>query len=118
MRQAALYQELWLLLIQWNCGFPRVLRGRGHCAAVRLDVILTPVKEPNKIAARQAREERLRQALRENLKRRKVQMRRRGPEVREDAGREGALRDDTACEPESLPGGGEGEGEKDRSGGT
>jgi hypothetical protein len=33
------------------------------------------VKEPAKIAARQAREERLRSALRENLKRRKAQSR-------------------------------------------
>ena len=36
------------------------------------------MKEPTKIAARQAREQRLRAALRENLKRRKAQVRGRG----------------------------------------
>lgn len=41
------------------------------------------MKEPTKIAARQAREERLRSALRENLKRRKAQTRGRVSEPRE-----------------------------------
>jgi len=46
------------------------------------------VKEPTKIARRQAREERLRAALRENLKRRKTQLRGRAPDAAEEAGPE------------------------------
>ncbi len=51
----------------------------------RADVSVEAVKEPTKIAARRAREERLRSALRENLKRRKAQMRGRVAEPREGA---------------------------------
>jgi hypothetical protein len=43
------------------------------------------VKEPTKIAGRQAREERLRSALRENLKRRKAQRRGRAPGAADEA---------------------------------
>ena len=56
------------------------------------------MKEPAKIAARQAREARLREALRENLKRRKAQVRGRG-----------SARDE---KPEEPDGGSAGEGQK------
>jgi hypothetical protein len=58
------------------------------------------VKEPTKIAAREAREQRLRAALRENLKRRKAQVR---------------GRDEARDEPRTVPEGPAGEGAKSGS---
>ena len=65
---------------------------------------MSPVKEPAKIAARRAREERLRSALRENLKRRRAQSRGRASEPQDGPAAGGTEPADQAGEKDATDG--------------